>query len=100
MVYIIRRSSRATSHQRLAGRYTSWDIYMANKGYIMFTVNRHEAAMDFDFKCLFPPVGESKKGRDQVNSEKPPLHGNRIGVHSWKLGGHMTTALLLRYPDI
>ena len=30
----------------------------------------------------------------------PYVDGNRIGVHGWSFGGHMTTALLLRYPEI
>ena len=30
----------------------------------------------------------------------PYVDGNRIGVHGWSFGGHMTTALMLRYPEI
>jgi len=28
------------------------------------------------------------------------VDGERIGVHGWSFGGHMTTALMLRYPEI
>ena len=30
----------------------------------------------------------------------PYVDSERIGVHGWSFGGHMTTALLLRYPEI
>lgn len=30
----------------------------------------------------------------------PYIDSNRIGVHGWSFGGHMTTALMLRYPEI
>ena len=46
-----------------------------------------------------------EEGRDQVKGTEflkslPYVDGNRIGVHGWSFGGHMTTALLLRYPEI
>lgn len=28
------------------------------------------------------------------------MDGDRIGVHGWSFGGHMTTSLLLRYPEL
>jgi len=28
----------------------------------------------------------------------PYVDSERIGVHGWSFGGHMTTALMLRYP--
>ena len=42
-----------------------WDLYMANKGYILFTVDNRGSS-----------------------------------IHGWSFGGHMTTALMLRYPDL
>ena len=46
-----------------------------------------------------------EEGKDQVKGVEflkslPYVDGNRIGVHGWSFGGHMTTALLLRYPEI
>ena len=46
-----------------------------------------------------------EEGKDQVKGVEflkslPYVDGGRIGVHGWSFGGHMTTALLLRYPEI
>ncbi|WP_321334208.1 DPP IV N-terminal domain-containing protein [uncultured Bacteroides sp.] len=83
-----------------------WDIYMANKGYIMFTLdNRGSENRGLEFEnCTFRHLG-IKEGQDQIKGidflkSLPYIDGNRIGVHGWSFGGHMTIALMLRYPDI
>lgn len=83
-----------------------WDIYMANKGYIVFTLdNRGSANRGLEFEhCTFRELG-IKEGEDQVEGIKflstlDYVDTDRIGVHGWSFGGHMTTALMLRYPQI
>ena len=83
-----------------------WDLYMANKGYILFTVdNRGSSNRGLEFEnCTFRHLG-IEEGKDQVKGVEflqslPYVDGNRIGVHGWSFGGHMTTALMLRYPDL
>ncbi|MDD3036436.1 DPP IV N-terminal domain-containing protein [Bacteroides sp.] len=83
-----------------------WDIYMANKGYIMFTIdNRGSSNRGLEFEnATFRHLG-IEEGKDQVKGIEylkslPYVDDNRIGVHGWSFGGHMTTALLLRYPEI
>ena len=83
-----------------------WDIYMANKGYIMFTIdNRGSSNRGLEFEnATFRHLG-IEEGKDQVKGIEylkslPYVDGNRIGVHGWSFGGHLTTALLLRYPEI
>lgn len=83
-----------------------WDIYMANKGYVVFTIdNRGSDHRGFEFEsATFRQLGIIE-GMDQVEGTKflnslGYVDMNRIGVHGWSFGGHMTTALLLRYPDI
>ena len=83
-----------------------WDIYMANKGDIMFTIdNRGSSNRGLEFENVtFRHLG-IEEGKDQVKGVEylqslPYVDGNRIGVHGWSFGGHMTTALLLRYPEI
>ena len=80
-----------------------WDIYMANKGYIMFTIdNRGSSNRGLEFENVtFRHLG-IEEGKDQVKGVEylqslPYVDGNRIGVHGWSFGGHMTTALLLRH---
>lgn len=83
-----------------------WDIYMANKGYILFSVdNRGSENRGLEFENVtFRQLG-IEEGKDQVKGAEflqslPYVDGNRLGVHGWSFGGHMTTALLLRYPEL
>ena len=83
-----------------------WDTYMANKGYIMFTIdNRGSSNRGLAFEnATFRRLGV-EEGKDQVKGIEylkslPYVDSERIGVHGWSFGGHMTTALLLRYPEI
>lgn len=83
-----------------------WDIYMANKGYVMFSLdNRGSSNRGLEFENVtFRHLG-IEEGKDQVKGAEflqslPYVDKERIGVHGWSFGGHMTTALLLRYPEI
>lgn len=83
-----------------------WDIYMANKGYVMFTLdNRGSDNRGLEFEnATFRRLG-IEEGKDQVKGTEflkslPYVDDERIGVHGWSFGGHMTTALVLRYPEI
>lgn len=83
-----------------------WDIYMATKGYVMFTLdNRGSANRGLEFEnATFRQLG-IEECNDQVKGVEylktlPFVDANRIGVHGWSYGGHLTTALVLRYPDI
>ncbi len=83
-----------------------WAVYMANKGYIMFTLdNRGSENRGLKFEnCTFRHLG-IEESKDQVKGIEylkslPYIDANRIGVHGWSFGGHMTVGLLLRYPDI
>jgi dipeptidyl-peptidase-4 len=82
-----------------------WDIYMANKGYIMFTLdNRGSSNRGLDFENVtFRHLGveeckDQMKGVDFLKS-LAYVDSTRIGVHGWSFGGHMTVALMLRHPD-
>ncbi len=83
-----------------------WDMYMANKGYILFSVdNRGSGNRGKAFEsATFRQLG-IEEGKDQVKGAEflqslPYVDGTRIGVHGWSFGGHMTTALMLRYPHL
>lgn len=83
-----------------------WDIYMANKGYIIFTLdNRGSENRGFNFESVtFRHLG-IEECKDQVKGIEflkslPYVDGNRIGVHGWSFGGHMTVELMLCYPDL
>ena len=83
-----------------------WNLYMANLGYIVFSLdNRGSDNRGRDFEnATFRHLG-IEEGKDQVKGAEflqslPYVDGNRIGVHGWSFGGHMTTGLVLRYPEI
>ena len=83
-----------------------WDLYMAQQGYVMFTLDSRGSenrGLAFE-QATFRKLGV-EEGKDQVKGAEflkslPYIDGERIGVHGWSFGGHMTTALLLRYPEI
>ena len=82
-----------------------WDLYMANRGYLVFSLdNRGSENRGLAFEnATFRHLGV-EECRDQMKGVEflqslPYVDSQRIGVHGWSFGGHMTTALMLRYPD-
>ena len=83
-----------------------WDLYMAQQGYVMLTVdNRGSDNRGIKFEnCTFRHLG-TEEMKDQVQGAKflqslPYVDADKIGVHGWSFGGFMTTHLMLTYPDI
>lgn len=88
------------------GAARGWDIYMAQLGYVVFTVdNRGSANRGLEFENVIHRQLGTEEMKDQVKgieflSTLPYVDTNRIGVHGWSFGGFMTTNLLLTYPEI
>ena len=83
-----------------------WDLYMAQKGYVMLTVdsrgsdNRGIKFENVTFRHLgVEEMKDQVKGAELLKS-LPYVDGDRIGVHGWSFGGFMTTNLMLTYPEI
>ena len=83
-----------------------WDLYMAQQGYVMLTVdNRGSDNRGIKFEnCTFRHLG-TEEMKDQVQGSKflqslTYVDADKIGVHGWSFGGFMTTNLMLTYPDI
>ena len=83
-----------------------WDIYMAQQGYVVFTVdNRGSSNRGLAFEnCTFRQLGVEEM-KDQLCGVEflkslPYVDADRLGVHGWSFGGFMTTNLMLTYPDI
>lgn len=83
-----------------------WDVYMARKGYILFTIDgRGSAGRGFEFESIIHrKLGEAEmadqmKGIEFLTS-LPYVDNKRIGVHGWSYGGFMTTNLMLTHPDV
>ena len=82
-----------------------WDIYMAQQGYVMLTVdNRGSENRGLEFEnCTFRQLG-TEEMKDQMKGVEllkslDYVDQNRIGVHGWSFGGFMTTNLMLTYND-
>ncbi|KAF0139531.1 MAG: dipeptidyl aminopeptidase IV [Stygiobacter sp.] len=85
-----------------AGRYFNWFYLMAQKGYIVFTLdNRGSANRGLEFEqATFRRLGtfEVEDQMTGVNYLKtlPYVDPNRFGVYGWSYGGFMATSLMLR----
>ena len=86
--------------------FRSWEIYMAQKGYIVFVLdNRGSENRGKEFEqTTFRQLGQIEmqdqmKGIDYLRS-LPYVDSNRIGVHGWSYGGFMTISLMTNYPDV
>jgi dipeptidyl-peptidase-4 len=88
------------------GGASLWDVYMAQNGYVVATVdNRGSANRGFEFEsCIHRQLGviESK---DQLKFVKYLISlgfvdESKIGVFGWSFGGFMTLTLMTDYPDI
>lgn len=83
-----------------------WDIYMAQRGYVVFTVDsRGSANRGHAFESVIHrnlgvnEMADQMKGVEFLQS-LPYVDAERIGVHGWSYGGFMTTNLILTYPDV
>ena len=87
------------------GSTRGWDIYMAQKGYILFSLdNRGTSNRGFAFESVthrqlgIIETEDQMKGVEFLRS-LPYIDSERIGVHGWSYGGFMTANLMLRHPD-
>ena len=83
-----------------------WEYYMAQQGYILFTLdNRGSANRGFEFESVIHRnlgIAESLdqlKGIDYLKS-LPYIDSSRLGLHGWSYGGFMTIYLSVHYPEL
>lgn len=82
-----------------------WMQMMAQKGYIVFTMdNRGSKNRGFAFESSIHRGVGDKELSDQLFGVKYLKSLNyvdttRMGVHGWSFGGFMTTSLMTRYPE-
>ncbi|MDO4770770.1 S9 family peptidase [Porphyromonas sp.] len=88
------------------GLHQNWDNYMAQEGYIVFTVDsRGSAHRGMEFESVTHrnlgkfEMEDQMKGVEYLKS-LPYVDADRIGVHGWSFGGFMTTNLMLTHSDI
>jgi dipeptidyl-peptidase-4 len=83
-----------------------WYQYMAERGYIVFTLDNHgsgnrgKAFEQATFRNLGTvEMQDQLTGVDYLKSLSY-VDGTRIGVHGWSYGGFMTTSLMTRNPGV
>ncbi len=83
-----------------------WMIEAAERGYLVWTVDGHGSAhRGRDFEQIIhrqlgiTEVKDQMRGVDWLKA-RPFVDGDRLAVHGWSYGGHMTTAMLLRHPGV
>ncbi len=82
-----------------------WECYMANKGYIMFTLdNRGTSNRGGEFEQTIHRRLGTMELSDQIEGFKylkslPFIDSTRIGVHGWSFGGFMTITMMLRASE-
>ncbi|MDU1905151.1 MAG: DPP IV N-terminal domain-containing protein [Dysgonomonas sp.] len=87
------------------GQARGWDIYMAQKGYIVFTLdNRGTNNRGRDFENITHRQLGVIETQDQMTGLEflkslPFVDTTRIGVHGWSYGGFMTLNLMLKHPE-
>lgn len=83
-----------------------WDIYMAQKGYAVFTVDgRGSANRGFAFESVIHRNLGVNEMADQMQGvaflkSQSFIDANRIGVYGWSYGGFMATNLMTTHPDV
>ncbi len=96
--------AQMVSNRWLAGA-PLWMHYMAEQGYIIFTLdNRGSANRGFDFENVIHRQLGTLEIEDQLAGvgylkSLPYIDVNRMAVHGWSYGGFMTTSLMLRTPE-
>jgi len=86
------------------GGASLWMLEAAERGYLVWTVDGHgsdDRGRDFE-QAIHRHLGELEvedqmRGVDYLKG-LPYVDGDRIAVHGWSFGGHMTTAMLTRHP--
>ncbi len=89
----------------LAG-YRPWFVYMAQKGYLVFTLDSRGSAnrgLKFEqetFRQLGTKEIEDQKTAANFLKSLPFVDADNMGVFGWSYGGFMTTSLMTRTPEL
>lgn len=88
------------------GGASLWDYYMAQKGFVVFTVdNRGSANRGLEFENVIHRRLGIEESKDQMKGVEylkslSFVDQNKIGVYGWSYGGFMTTTMLTSYPEV
>ena len=106
VVYVYGGPHSQLVQNRWMGGARGWQLYMAQKGYIAFTLdNRGTANRGKEFaQAIHRQLGKAEV-EDQMQGVEylkslPFVDADRIGVHGWSYGGFMTISMMTQHPDV
>ncbi len=105
VVYVYGGPHAQLIHDTWLGGARMWQYLMAQKGYVMLTVdNRGSANRGLEFENVIHRQCGVNEMKDQMEGIKmlkglPYVDAERIGVHGWSYGGFMTISLTVNYPE-
>jgi len=83
-----------------------WHQMMAQKGYIIFSLDNrgsagrgHEFEEPIHFHLGAQELADQRDGSEWLKMQ-PYVDPERIGIHGWSYGGHMTLHAMFEAPDI
>ena len=106
MVYVYGGSHAQLVNNRWLGGAGFFDIYMAQQGYVVFTLDnrgsdsRGKKFCDVNHRNLgVNEMADQMKGIEFLKS-KSFVDADKIGVFGWSFGGFMTTSLMTNHSDV
>jgi len=106
MVYLYGGSHAQLVTDRWLGGAGYFDMYMAQNGYIVFTLdNRGSDARGRDFtRITHRKLGEAEMADQLVGinylKSQPFVDVENMGIFGWSFGGFMTSSLMTKHNDI
>ncbi|MCT4587354.1 MAG: S9 family peptidase [Carboxylicivirga sp.] len=106
IVYVYGGPHSQMVKNRWMGGARGWQLYMAQKGYIAFTLdNRGTSGRGKEFaQAIHRQLGQLEV-EDQMQGIEylqslPYVDTDRIGVHGWSYGGFMTITMMTQHPEV
>lgn len=106
IVYVYGGPHAQLVENKWLGGARMWNYYMAQKGYVMLTIdNRGSANRGLEFEnvihrqCGVAETNDQMKGIDFLK-ELEFVNMDKIGVHGWSYGGFLTSTLMVNHPDV
>ena len=108
LFYVYGEPAGSTVHDAWGGRYYLWYLLLAQRGYVVMSVDNRGTAVPRGRawrKCIYRKVGilapkDQAAAVRALLSDHPWMDPERIGIWGWSGGGSMSLNAIFRYPDL
>lgn len=106
LIYVYNGPHVQLVNNSFLGGASHWMLEAAERGYLVWTLDGHGSA---GRSKAFEQIVHRRLGQVEVDDQLagvdylkslPFVDPDRIAVHGWSFGGHMTTAMLTRHPGV